>query len=331
MKAAVIREYGGPEVFRIEEMPEPSIGPRDLLIEVHAAGVNPVDTKMRAGAFRGALRWKMPWILGLDVSGVVKEVGSSVTRFAPGDEVYSSPPHHRPGCYAERVAIDEGACARKPKNISHQEAAGLPMVTLTAWESLVVKAKLKAGQKCFVQAGAGGVGSASIQLAKHLGAHVATTCSEKNLELVKSLGADLAIDYRTQRFEELLSDYDVAIDAITGERERTLRVLKNGGFLVMLNTGIPENVKAHGPILGLAAAIGDSALFTIRTFLGRQVRVSHVLRRSDGPTLEKITDLVESGAIKPVVDSVFPLEKVSEAHARSESGHARGKIVVGVR
>jgi NADPH:quinone reductase-like Zn-dependent oxidoreductase len=331
VKAAVIRQYGGPEVLQIDEMPEPVLGPRDLLIEVHAAGVNPIDTKMRSGAFRGAVRWKLPWILGLDVSGVVREVGSGVTKFAAGDEIYASTVHTRPGCYAERVAIDERICARKPKNVTHEEAAGLPMTTLTAWESLVTKAKLRAGQKCLVQAGAGGVGIAAIQIAKHLGAHVATTCSAKNIELVKSLGADLAIDYHEQRVEDVVKDYDVAIDAITGDRSRTLSTLRNGGFLVNLNSGIPENVKKHGPILGLAAAIGDSALFTIGTFLTRRVLVSHVLRPADGAMLEKITELVEAGAVRPVNDSVFPLEKVSEAHARSESGHARGKIVVAVQ
>src|SRR5687767_1430328 len=197
---------------------------------------------MRAGAFRAALRWPMPWILGLDVSGVVREVGSAVTRFAAGDEVYASPTHKRRGCYAEQVAIDERECARKPKNATHEEAAGLPMVALTAWESLVVKAKVKAGQKVFVQAGSGGVGSIAIQLAKHFGAWVATSCSEANLELVRSLGADLAIDYRKEKVEEVIADYDVAIDAVTGDgREKTLRMLRNGGFLVMLNSGIPEN------------------------------------------------------------------------------------------
>jgi NADPH:quinone reductase-like Zn-dependent oxidoreductase len=316
-------------VFRIEEMPEPAIGARDLLIEVHAAAVNPVDTKMRSGAFRAALRWPMPWILGLDVSGVVREVGAAVTRFKPGDEVYSSPTHRRPGCYAERVAIDERASALKPKNVTHEEAAGLPMVALTAWESLVEKARVKPGQRVYVQAGSGGVGSVAIQLAKHLGAYVATSCSERNLELVRSLGADEAIDYRKQKVEEVLSGYDVAIDAVTADgREKTLSVLKDGGFLVMLNSGIPENVKAHGPVLGLAAAVLDSAGFTIKTMVTRRIRVSHVLRKSDGETLQKITELVESGAIRPLVDSVHPLERISDAHARSESGRARGKIVV---
>ncbi len=329
MRAAVIREYGRPEVLRIEDMPAPVVGVRDLLIEVRAAGVNPVDTKMRGGAFRGALRFPLPWILGLDVSGVVREVGAGVTRFQVGDEVYASPTHRRPGCYAEMVAIDERACARKPRNVSHEEAAGIPMVALTAWESLVEKAHLRGGQRVLIQAGSGGVGNVAIQLAKHLGAWVATTCSERNFELVRSLGADQPIDYRTQPFEEVLSELDVAIDASGIDTEsRTLRVLRSGGTLIMLNSGIPENVARHGPYLGLAGAVTDSARFAIGTFLTRRVKVSHVLRRSDGVTLGKITELVESGVIRPVVDSVLPLEQIVEAHTRSESGRARGKIIV---
>jgi NADPH:quinone reductase-like Zn-dependent oxidoreductase len=172
----------------------------------------------------------------------------------------------------------------------------------------------------------------SIQLAKHLGAYVATSCSEKNLDLVKSLGADEAIDYRARRVEDVVKDYDVAVDAVTSEgREKTLRMLRNGGFLVMLNSGIPENVKAHGPVLGLLAAVSSSAWFTISSLVTRFVRVSHVLRRSDGDLLQRITELVESGAIRPLVDSVHPLEEISKAHALSESGRARGKIVIRLR
>jgi NADPH:quinone reductase-like Zn-dependent oxidoreductase len=331
LRAAIINSYGGPEVLELADRPEPRPGPRDVLIEVRAAAVNPVDTKLRSGAFRGAVRWPMPRILGYDVSGIVRAVGAKVTRFRAGDEVYSSPTHKREGCYAELVAVDESACARKPKNIDHQRAAGIPMVALTAWEALVTKANVQPGAKVFIQAGAGGVGSVAIQLAKHLGAYVATSCSESNVELVRSLGADQVIDYRKEKIEDVLSGFDFALEALDrAQARKTLRVLKNGGFLAMLNADIPESVKKNGPILGLLTAVVGIAGFVIGTFLSRRVRVSHVLRRSDGATLEKITELVERGAIRPVVDSVHPLEKIVEAHRRSESGRARGKIIVAV-
>src|SRR5688572_19401138 len=208
MKAAVIEHYGPPEVLHLGEAPEPICGPRDVLIEVHASSVNPIDTKIRRGGMRGVIHYRLPWVLGLDVSGVVKEVGSKVTRFRPGDEVYSSPTHRRSGCYAELVAIDERAVGRKPKNISHGEAAGIPLAGITAWMSVVEKARAAAGKKILVHAGAGGVGSLAIQIAKHFGAHVATTASARNTELVASLGADEIIDYTKQRYDELLSGFD---------------------------------------------------------------------------------------------------------------------------
>lgn len=330
MKAAVIHGYGGPDVFRIEDVPAPVCGPDDVLIRVKAASVNPVDTKLRRGAMRGVVRYRMPWILGLDVSGVVEEVGARVTRFAAGDEVYASPTHRRPGCYAELTAIEEKAVARKPKNVSHEEAAGIPLAALTAWASLVDPG-LGAGQKVLVQAGAGGVGSFAIPLAKHLGAHVASTCSTRNVKLVESLGADEVIDYTTARYDEVLQDYDAVVDALGGEeRRRAVGIVKRGGFVASLNSGMPEATKRYGPLLGPVVVLFDNAATTISAYLKHGVRIIHVLRKSDGATLERITELVEQDVLRPQVDRVVPLEKVAEAHAYSETGRATGKIVIAV-
>ncbi|TNE51177.1 MAG: NADP-dependent oxidoreductase [Deltaproteobacteria bacterium] len=332
MKAAIIRSYGAPNVFQVEEFSRPSVGPRDVLIEVHASSVNPVDWKIRSGGQRGAIRYKLPWVLGMDVSGVVAEVGSSVTKFKPGDEVYSSPTHRRSGTYAEWVAIDEDAVALKPKNISHYEAASIPLVGLTAWESLVVKGNLQPGQKVLIQAGSGGVGSIAIQLAKHLGAYVITTCSGRNIELVKSLGADQVIDYTQENFDEVLSDIDLAVDALGGESMfKARKVLKRGGRLAMLRAALPENTKRFGPNLGLLITGWQLVTFILSSRLLYGIKASSILRQCSGEFLNQLTNLIEAGQIKPLVDKVFPLDEIAEAHKYSETGRARGKIVIAVK
>lgn len=332
MRAAVIRRYGDPDVFEIADVDPPAIGPRDVLIEAHAASVNPVDAKMRRGYFRAVSGQRLPWILGLDVSGVVRQVGSKVTSFQPGDEVYASPTHRRPGCYAELVAVDARAVARKPKNLTHAEAASLPLVALTAWATLVDGAKLAAGQRVLIQAGSGGVGVIAIQLAKHLGAHVATTCSARNAELVRSLGADQVIDYTKEAYAGVLRDLDAVVESLGGEeRARARSIVRRGGYLGCLEGGIPKYSKRFGWSVGPFIAVLDGAAFTIGSFLFRGVWVGHPIRPIDGAKLARITDLVEKGAIRPVVDRVVPLDRIAEAHAHSESGRARGKIVVAIR
>ena len=214
MKAATIRAYGGPEVFAIEEVPDPEVGPRDVLVEVRAAGINPVDAKMRRGVQRAIAPKRMPAVLGLDVSGVVVAVGAKVSRFGVGDEVFGSPTHRRQGTYAELVSVNERELALKPARLSHLQAASIPLVAQTAWQSLVTRARLGAGESVFIQAGSGGVGTFAIQLAKHLGAEVTTTTSAHNLSLVKRLGADRTIDYRRERYDELLCEMDVALECL---------------------------------------------------------------------------------------------------------------------
>jgi NADPH:quinone reductase-like Zn-dependent oxidoreductase len=328
MKAATIRAYGGPDVLRVEELPEPVLRPRDVLVEVRAAGVNPVDCKIRSGAQRAFIRHRMPAVLGLDVSGVVLEVGAKARRFRRGDEVYGSPTHARQGTYAARVAIDESELARKPKSVSHVDAASLPLVAQTAWQCLVTSANLLASEKVFIQAGAGGVGTFAIQLAKHLGATIATTCSAANAELVKSLGADVVVDHRRERFEEVLSGYDVVLESIGGEdRARALRVLRPGGRLVYITSGLPERTARHGPYFGAAFAIGDMLRFGVSARFGGK-RAAFVVRRPNAAQLSEIAALVDRGVVRPVVERTFPLELVADAHRAIESGKTRGKIVI---
>lgn len=329
MRAARIHEYGPPDVFRVEDVPPPVLRSRDLRVEVRASSVNPVDYKIRFGGQRALIHYRLPWILGLDFSGVVVEVGEGVTRFAVGDEVYGSPTHRRPGCYAQQVAIDERQAARKPRTMTHHEAATIPLVGLTAWGALVIQGRLKRGDKALIHAGSGGVGTFAIQLAKALGAHVATTCSARNEALVRSVGADEVIDYRTTKFEEVLEGYDFVLDAIGGEtRERSLKILKRGGRLATMIGGFPAATKKHGPVLGAPIALGGLISLAIRGPLIHGVSIHNVLRESDARLLEPITALIEQGAIRAVIDRVYPLDEIAEAHRYIETGRARGKIVI---
>lgn len=331
MKAARIHQYGGPEVLRIEEVDRPEVRPRDVLIEVHATSVNPVDWKIRRGLQRAVIRYQLPHVLGLDASGVVVEVGSEVRKFALGDEVYCSPSHKRSGTYAEYVAVDQDDVALKPKTIDHAEAASLPLVGLTAWDALVDTIGLGTGERILVFAGSGGVGTFAIQLAKHLGAEIATTCSARNAELVKELGADHVIDYKRERFEELLHDYDAVLDTLGGEeRRRALSVLRRGGRLATLLAGVPEATKRFGPNLGIVMVGLEMLQFKMVSRFSHGVRTSWVIRPSSGAVLEKIATLVDRGKIKPVIDREFSLDEITAAHEYSESGRARGKIVIAV-
>lgn len=330
MLAARIHQYGGPEVLRLDEVPRPSPGPRDVLIRVRAAAVNPVDCKIRSGGQRSIIRYRLPWILGLDVSGTVEEVGALVTRFAPGDEVWSSPRHTRPGTYAEYVCVDEREVAKKPSSLTHEQAASLPLVGLTAYQCLVEKGKLRAGQRVLVHAGAGGVGSFAIQLAKHLGAHVVTTASPRNEELVRELGADEVIDYRKGSFAEASAPVDLVLDSLGEEVfEENLRVLRRGGRLVNITIDVPRHVERYGTFFSLFTLAWAMLKLHLRPLLAG-IRSRHVIKRCDGDQLRTIAELVEAGAIRPVIDRVVPLAEVAEAHRYSETHRARGKIVLRV-
>src|SRR6266404_4813129 len=240
MKAFVVDRYGRKNDVRVGDIPVPEPREDDVLIQIHAAGVNPLDSKIRDGEFKLILPYRLPLILGNDLAGVVVRVGSRVRRFKPGDEVYARPDKDRIGTFAEFIAIKEASLAIKPQELTMEEAASIPLVGLTAWQALIERANLKKGQKVLIHAGSGGVGTFAIQLAKHLGAIVATTTSTANLDLVKRLGADIVIDYRKDDFEKLLRDYFVVLNSLGGETlEKSLRVLKPGGKLISIS-GPPD-------------------------------------------------------------------------------------------
>lgn len=232
MKTFIIDRYGKKEAGRIGEMPEPEVRDDDVLIQIHAASVNALDTKIKSGEFKLILPYRLPLILGNDVAGTVVRVGARVRSFKPGDEVYARPDDDRIGTFAEFIAVKESSLALKPRNLSMLEAASLPLVALTAWQTLVETAKLKKGQKVLIPAGSGGVGTIAIQLAKHLGAFVATTTSTANIDWVKALGADVVIDYKQQDFATVLRDYDVVLNSLgNDELKKSLQILKPGGHL----------------------------------------------------------------------------------------------------
>ncbi len=328
MKAVVFHNYGGPEVLRIEDVAEPVVGARDVLVAVHATSVNPVDAKARAGGNRGAMRYKLPWILGLDVSGVVEKIGAEVTAFVVGDAVWSTPSHKRPGCYAERVAIHQDELSLKPTNLSHAEAASLPLVGLTAMQCLLPRLSQRAGQRVFIQAGAGGVGSVAIQIAKAFDAWVATTASPKNQALVTDLGADLVIDYRTAAFEDVLTNIDVALDCLGAvERTKALAIMARGGRLATINADLPAMTKKYGPSLALRAVGLKLMWFKLQTAT-RGLDGASVIKRTSAAQLAQLAEMVQSGAVRPVIDSIRPMDEIVSAHAHMDTGRARGKIVL---
>jgi len=330
MKAAILERYGKNSSVRIGEMPEPELRDDEVLVQVHAAGVNPLDAKIKSGEFKLILPYRVPFILGHDVAGMVVRVGPRVRQFKAGDEVYSRPDDFRIGAFAEFIAIKETSLALKPKTLSMEEAASIPLVGLTAWQALVEKANLKQGQKVFIQAGSGGVGTFAIQLAKHLGAFVATTASTANVDWVKSLGADIVIDYKKDDFEKLLHGYDVVLNSQDGETlAKSLSVLKPGGKLISIS-GPPD--PAFGEAIGapwFVKSIMRLLSFGIRRKAKRSnVSFSFLFMKADGNQLREITTLIDSGAIRPVMDRVFPFELTQEAMEYIETGRAKGKVVV---
>lgn len=332
MKAALIDRYGSNAVVRVADIAVPAMGPMDLLVRVHAASVNPLDAKTRDGKLKILLKYPFPLVLGNDLSGVVADVGAQATRFKKGDAVYARLDKDRIGAFAEFAVVREGVAARKPDNVTFEEAASLPLVALTAWQALVEIAKLGANQRVLIHAGSGGVGSLAIQLAHHLGATVFTTVGQRNVELVKRLGADVPIDYRSARFEDVAKDCDVVLDSAGGETlVKCFECVKPGGVVVSIG-GTPSAAFARSwglnPIF--VFVIGLMARKVTAAARRRNARYEYLFMRADGEQLEKITRLVESGVIKPLVDKVFPLEQVRDALAYSESGRATGKVVIKV-
>src|SRR5712664_3813416 len=330
MKAFILDHYGGADGVRAGDMPDPALREDDVLVQVHAAGVNLLDSKIRNGEFKRILRYRLPLILGHDVAGVVVRVGSRVGRFKPGDEVYARPADGRIGAFAEFSAIKEDDVAIKPKALTMEEAASIPLVGLTAWQALIERASLKQAQKVLIHSGSGGVGTFAIQLAKHVGATVATTTSTANVDLVRSLGADVVVDYKKDDFEKVLRDYDVVVNSLGKETlEKSLRVLKPGGKLISIS-GPPDP--------DFARDIGSSWIlrqvmrllsYRIRKKAKRhRVSYSFLFMKADGDQLRAITPLIDSGIIRPVVDRVFPFESTKEAMAYVENGRSKGRVIV---
>ncbi|MBI3345301.1 MAG: NADP-dependent oxidoreductase [Gammaproteobacteria bacterium] len=308
MKAVRIHEYGGPEVLRLEDAPVPVPAAGEVLIRVHAAGINPVDWKIREGRLRGRVEHRLPLVLGWDVAGVIEVLGPGVTLFKIGDALYARPDIARDGGYAEYIAVRASEVALKPKSLDFIHAAAVPLAGLTAWQALFDAAKLAAGQSILIHAGAGGVGSYAVQFAHWKGARVIATASARNADLVRSLGADQVIDYTQTRFEDEVQDLDVVFDTVGEEvQQRSWQVLKKGGILVsILALTVPDDAAARG------------------------LRSAYVFVQPNAAQLGQIAELIDTGHVKPVVEIVLPLSEVRRAHILSQSRHARGKIVLRV-
>jgi NADPH:quinone reductase-like Zn-dependent oxidoreductase len=333
MKAFLIDRYGKKETGHIDDAPTPALRDDDVLVRVHAASVNALDTRIRTGEFKVILPYRLPLVLGNDLAGTVERVGAGVHEFKPGDEVYARVEDDRIGTFAEFVAVKAASLARKPGNLDMMEAASLPLVALTAWQALVETARVKPGQKVFIQAGSGGVGTVAIQLAKHLGAFVATTTSTANVAWVKDLGADVVIDYRQQDFATELRDYDVVLNSL-GKDELfcSLQTLRPGGHLISISgPPTPAFATARGlawPVKQVMRLLSHRIRSKARQ---RGVDYTFLFMRADGDQLGEITALVESGALRPVIDRVFPFQQTESALAYVESGRTKGKVVIEMR
>ncbi|MGW5868192.1 NADP-dependent oxidoreductase [Streptomyces sp. NPDC055239] len=331
MKAFMVEKYGDQAGMRAAEAPAPQVGADDILVKIHAAGVNPLDLRIRNGDFKAFMPYRLPLILGNDLAGTVVRVGPSVTRFAVGDEVYARPDKDRIGTFAELIAVHQDDLAPKPATLTMAEAASLPVVALTAWQALVERARVRPGQKALVHAGAGGLGSIAVQLAKALGAHVATTVSTAKVDLAKDLGADEVIDYRTQDFEEVLDGYDIVLDSLGGENlAKSLRILKPGGTAISV-AGPPDPAFARelgaNPVLRLAMTA--LSFKTRRQAKRLGVTYSFLFMKASGDQLRDLTPLIDTGKICPVVDRVFPFEETLQAMEYVEKSRAKaGKVVV---
>ena len=333
MKAFTINRYSKKDPLQLTELPDPVVQDNEILIQIHSASVNLLDSKIKSGEFKIILPYKMPLILGHDVAGIVIKAGSKVNKFKVGDEIYARVSDFNIGTFAEQISVNENDVALKPKNITMDEAASIPLVGLTAWQALVELGSLQKGQKVFIQAGSGGVGTFAIQLAKHLGAFVATTAGKSNFDLVKGLGADIIIDYRNEDFENILTDYDLVLNSQdTKTLEKSLTILKPGGKVVSIS-GPPT--PAFATELGLPWYVK-----LVTQFLSSKIRrrakklnvdYSFLFMKANGNQLEKIASLIEAGEIRPVIDKVFAFSETNEAIGYVESGHAKGKVVIRVR
>jgi NADPH:quinone reductase-like Zn-dependent oxidoreductase len=333
MKALVLKRYGGLDHVVFTDIPRPALKPDEILVQVHAVGLNPIDNAIPKGTFKPMLKFQLPATLGSDLAGVVVEVGSRVTRFKPGDAVFASIFDLGTGALAEFAVVPENAAAHKPANLDFVQAASIPMVGLTSWQALKERARIKPGQKVFIPAGSGGIGTFAIQLAKHLGAKVGTTTSTSNMALVQSLGADEVIDYKQQEFEDVLRDYDAVLGTVRGDAiEKSLRILKPNSNIVSL-IGPPDAAfgRARGMNFFMVAVFGLLSRQIRRLAGKREVSYSFLFVHPDGGQLAAIGKLLDAGTIRPVIDKVFPFDQAKEALTYLEKGRSKGKVVVQIR
>ena len=333
MQALTFKRYGKSPDIGLAEVPRPTLKPDELLVQVHAASVNQVDNMIVTGMFKPVLRFQLPATLGSDLAGVVTEVGSGVTRFKPGDAVFANIFDLGTGAIAEFAVVPERLAAPKPAHLDFVQAASIPLVGLTSWQALKERAQLRAGQKVFIPAGSGGIGTFAIQLAKHLGAKVATSTSTGNVELVRRLGADEVIDYKQQEFEQVLSGYDAVLGTVKGDAlEKALGILKPGGKVVSLVGPLDAAfARTRGLNFVLTFVFGLMSRKIMRLAKKRDVTYSFLFARPDGAQLAEIGTLIEAGRIQPVIDKVFPFEQAKGALAYLAQGHAKGKIVIKMR
>jgi NADPH:quinone reductase-like Zn-dependent oxidoreductase len=328
VKAFIVWKYGK-NGLRAAHAPDPTVGPRDVLVRVSAASINPLDKMVRNGEFKLLLKYKTPFVLGHDMAGVVTRVGADVREYRPGDEVYARPRDLRIGTFAEYIAIDQADIARKPGSLTMGESAAVPLVALAAWQSLADLARVKPGQKVLVHAGAGGLGSTVIQLAKHLGAYVATTARGDDEQKVRDLGADEVIDYTKADFAQVLSGYDVVLDSLGGENlAKSLTVLTPGGLAISV-VGPPDAAFAEQiarPLLKPVMGLMSRKVRAQARKLG--VRYSFFFMRADGEQLKTLAALYDAGSLRPVLDRTFAFDETLDAMAYVEQGRAKGKIVV---
>ncbi len=330
MKAFSIKKYDKKGVLQSVDIPVPTLTEDEVLVEIYASGLNLLDSKIKSGEFKLILPYKLPLVLGHDVAGIITQVGAKVTKFRVGDEIYSRVADFHIGTLAEFIAINERHVAFKPKNLSMEEAASIPLVALTAWQALIEKANLKKGQKVFIQAGSGGVGTIAIQLAKHLGATVATTASEKSFTMLKELGADVLIDYKKEDFETILKEYDVVLNSQDNRTLlKSLRILREGGKAISISGPPTSDFAKEIEAPWFVKIILSLISFSIRKKARKlNVNYSFLFMRAEGKQLQEISKLIEQQVIRPVVDKVFSFDQTNEALKYVESGHAKGKVVV---
>lgn len=333
MKALMFKRYGRADQIAFADIPRPTLKPDEMLVQIHAAGLNPIDNMIPKGTFKPFLRFQLPATLGSDLAGVVVEVGSRVTRFKTGDAIFASIFDRGTGALAEFAVVPENVAALKPANLDFVQAASIPMVGLTSWQALKERAHLKPGQKIFIPAGSGGIGTFAIQLAKHLGAKVGTTTSTGNVNLVRSLGADEVVDYKKQEFEEVLRDYDVVLGTVRGDAlQKSLRILKPKGVIVSL-IGPPDAAfaRARGMNSFMVFVMWLLSWKMIHRAKKQGIKYSFLFARSDGEQLAEIAELLKAGTIRPVIDKTFPFDQAKEALAYLEKGRAKGKVVVQIK